>query len=626
MFLATVPGVRPLPLAAAPKIANLARLQAAGVPVPPALALPDAGPPDAAAWAAIDELLRGGPVIVRAALLAEDTADVSAAGLGRSVPNCRDREAVRRALAEISGALADPWLRDYFAGVPAAQVLVQRQVLGPWLAVVADAELRHVELHQRGSDDEPLAAGATPALAGPLGTFPPALRGPVARLCDQVRAALPPAGHGLDLELVADHAGAIWVVQARPLTRPLHPGWPAFAAAARHELGLGADVPLPLPGLWVLDAEHNPAALSPAHAGLVRWLDATRPELGRMRVLAGWLYVPQRRGPRATAGPAELRRALIELRGRHIPAARERLTGQARELARVDGPGLAALLDRALADLVAVLAVHAALPSARPQGPVTAEHPLCLQDRAAHLDVLPAAWDIASPPLADLSPAPAPAPARDDAPLPTDPDVLAVLLGELDDHLFALGLAPVRRVYLQAAVRLGVSARDIFLFPPDDLKDLLCGAGHGLELARRRAEHEQHVGLCPPLQLYDGLPVPGPTGAQLRGLPVGPAAEGPLHARRDLEDLHARPLPAGAVLAIPALTAQAAVVLDALGVRAVCCEHGGALSHAALMARELGLSALIGCRGCTGLPAGTPVRLDPRSGRLLRLDGARLRP
>ena len=92
-----------------------------------------------------------------------------------------------------------------------------------------------------------------------------------------------------------------------------------------------------------------------------------------------------------------------------------------------------------------------------------------------------------------------------------------------------------------------------------------------------------------------------------------------MHARRDLEDLSARPLAPGAVLAIPALTAQAAVVLRALGVRAVCCEHGGAMSHAALMARELGLSALIGCRGCTALPAGTQVRLDPRSGRLLRL-------
>jgi phosphoenolpyruvate-protein kinase (PTS system EI component) len=67
---------------------------------------------------------------------------------------------------------------------------------------------------------------------------------------------------------------------------------------------------------------------------------------------------------------------------------------------------------------------------------------------------------------------------------------------------------------------------------------------------------------------------------------------------------------------LPALTAPAAVVLQRLGVRAVCCEHGGALSHASLMARELGLSALIGCVGCTALAEGTLVQLDTITGRL----------
>jgi len=611
--------VRPLPIAAAPKIATLARLQAAGLPVPAAIALPDAHEPDDEAWAAIDELLKTGPVIVRAALLEEDTADASAAGLGRSVAGCGDRDAVRAALSEITEALADPWLRRYFAGPPAAWVLVQRQVLGPWLAVIAQAELRYAELHLRGDIDEPLAAGDTPALAGPLPLFPPELRAPIAALCDRVTAALPPAAHGLDLELVADHTGAVWVVQARPLTRPLHPGWPGFAAVVRRELGCPEGQALPLPGLWVLDAEHNPAALSPAHAGLVRWLCATHPALARMQVLAGWLYVPRGLGARsASAGPDELQHALTDLRLRHIPAARERLQRIDRALADADGPALAGLIDQACADLVRALEVHAVLPSARPRDWSAAGPQLCLQDRESHLDVLPAAWDIASPPLADLAldlrqTTSCPAPA------PTDRDGLAILLGELDDHLFALGLAPLRRVYLRAATHLGLAARDIFLLPPRLLQRILGGEPHDLDLPSRRREHDLQTDLFPPLQLYDGLPVPSPGGGHLRGLPIGPAAEGPLHPRRDLEDLGARPLPPGAVLAIPALTAQAAVVLRALGVRAVCCEHGGAMSHAALMARELGLSALIGCRGCTTLPPGTLVRLDPRSGRLLRL-------
>jgi len=608
--------VRPLPTAAAPKIATLARLQAAGLPVPAAIALTSTDEPGPGSWAEIDELLTTGPVIVRTALQEEDTADNSSAGLGRSVAGCHDRDAIRAALADIRGALTEPWLRHHFAGPLTAEILIQHQVLGPWLAVVAQAELRYVEVHPLGAIDEPLAAGHSPTLAGPLPMFPPELRAPIDQLCTRVTAALPPAEHGLDLELVADLTGAVWVVQARPLTRALHPGWPAFAAAVRRELTCPEGQPLPLPGLWVLDAEHNPAALSPAHAGLVRWLCATHPALARMQVLAGWLYIPRALVPRsATAGREALHDALTDLRRRHIPAARDRLEQLDRALT-AEAPPLVVLIDQALADLVRVLEVHAVLPSARPLAAIAASQ-LCLQDREAHLDVLPAAWDIASPPLADLAlpidPTPSP------ASTPTDPDALALLIGEQDDHLFALGLAPLRRVYLRCALHLGISPSDIFLLPPARLQSHLRDPSQDLELRARRREHEAQTNLYPPLQLFDGLPVPSPGGGHLRGLPIGPAAEGPLHARRDLEDLLTRPLPPGAVLAIPALTAQAAVVLRALNVRAVCCEHGGAMSHAALMARELGLSALIGCRGCTAIPPGTLVRLDPRGGRLLRL-------
>jgi hypothetical protein len=338
-----------------------------------------------------------------------------------------------------------------------------------------------------------------------------------------------------------------------------------------------------------------------------------------MQVLAGWLYIPGRLAPRpASATADQLRQALADLRTDHIPAARERLRQIDHALLHPDAPALAGLIDRARADLVRVLEVHAALPSARPRQLLTTGPQLCLQDREQHLDVLPAAWDIASPPLADLT-LDLGLTAATPAPDPTDPDQLAILLGELDDHLFALGLAPLRRVYLRAAEHLGLPPQDIFLLPPSLLRRRLLAPDEPLDLARRRREHAHTLALYPPLQMYDGLPVPTPGGGHLRGLPIGPAAEGPLHPRHDLEDLGARPLPPGGVLAIPALTAQAAVVLRALGIRAVCCEHGGALSHAALMARELGLSALIGCRGCTAIPPGTRVRLEPRSGRLLRI-------
>ncbi len=600
----------------APKIATLARLAAAGLPVPAYVALPTTDEPDPAAWLAIDELLRAGQVIVRAALFGEDTAGNSGAGLGSSIAGCRDRGAVRAALAEISAALADPWLASYFGGPPRAQVLVQREITGPWLAVVAQAHLaratlRQVELHRR-THSEPLAAGLSPALAGPLELLPAELRGPIADLCDRTAAALPQATHGLDLELVADLDGQIWVVQARPLTRPLHPGWPAFAAAARRDLDDTAEPDrLPLPGLWTLDAEHNPDPLSPAHAGLIHLLAAGAPRV-RTRVLAGWLYTLDERAEAPTiASTTTLRAALTSLQDRHIPAARAELVAIDHLLAR-EPPDLPPLIDRALEQLRRVLATYATLP-ARPTRLASDTGALCLHGRGDHLDVLPATWDIASPTLRDLSfetseipPVP--------AALPDDPEVLATMLGELDDHLFALGLAPLRRVYLRAATSLALPPADIFLLTPNDLRAALAGASFDLDA--RRSLHAAHASLFPPLQIHEGLPVPAVAGRHLRGISIGPVAEGPLHPRRDLAALLADPPPPGAVLAIPALTAQAAVVLRALGLRAVCCEHGGALSHAALMARELGLSALIGCRGCTQIPPGTHVRLDTRTGHL----------
>lgn len=618
----------PQPLA--PKIAALHDLHLAGLPVPEFVALADPHDQDPDRWSAITKLLERGPVIVRTALFDEDREHTAAAGLGASIPDCGDLAAVRRALASITKSLEDPWLRTHLGPDPRAQVLVQRQISGPWLAVVAQGLTRHVEIHQTDcptprtrhvdphartephvaaaarplsrKTHEPLAAGATPSLAAPLGLLPEPLRRAIAPLCDRVTAALPVTPHGLDLELAADQAGDVWVVQARPLTRPLHPEWPAFAAQA------AADLPT-LTGLWTLDAEHNPAPLSPAHAGLISRLASERPDLVTARVLAGWLYEPTRPRTPPTTTAAE---ALHALQHEHIPAARAWLTDWDRELAAADAETLAALLGRATHQLLKILAIHAALRV--PASPSPSPGLRCLQDREAHLDVLPAAWDIASPPLADLS-----LPTWPQAPVPkTSPPNDATLLHELDDHLFALGLAPLRRLYLRAAALLAISPTDVFLLPPLELQSALRTPDPGLDLATRRAAHRAQAELYPPLQLLNGLPVPVPARTYLQGLAIGRPFTGPLHARRDLEDLLADPIPADAILAIPALTAQAAVALHTLKIRAVCCEHGGAMSHAALMARELDLSALIGCRGCTTLPAGVRVTLDTRTARLRR--------
>lgn len=598
---------------APPKLAVLSRLRAAGLPVPDGLGL---APTDLAAptvRAALSDLLARGPVIVRAALAHEDTADTSGAGLGRSIADCRDLADIDRAAAEISAASRDPWLLHHHRGAaPSYQLLIQHQVPRRWLAVLAaertDLASACLELHD-AADFDALAAGATPAFSGPLALATPPLRAALTSLLEQVSSTLSETP-ALDLEVIVDPASVPWLVQARPLVRPLVPGWPEFLAAAAPGHPRIPD----LPGLWRLDAEHNPAALSPAHAGLIAWLAERGAPL---RVLAGWLYepVPQDTShpvPPARSSPPTPQAALAALRTDHIPAARRFLAELTAELAPADPPALAAGLGRALAHLQGTLACYAAL---RVPAPATdaadRAAPLCLRERAGYLDVLPAAWDIASPALSDMLSGTCPSePASQD--IPDDPALAAVLLRELDDHLFALGLAPLRRVYLAAGARLGL---DPFLLTPLELQRALTG-GPVPDLAARRRAHARDVALAPPLALFDGRPVPLPPRGRLRGLPSGPPHRGPIARRRDLADLLARPPGPEDIVVLPALTAQAAVALQALSVRAVCCEHGGALSHAALMVRELGLSALVGCRGCSDLPDGAWAELDTRLGRL----------
>jgi phosphohistidine swiveling domain-containing protein len=205
--------------------------------------------------------------------------------------------------------------------------------------------------------------------------------------------------------------------------------------------------------------------------------------------------------------------------------------------------------------------------------------------------------------------------------VPDDEAAAATLLGEQDDHLFALGLAPLRAWYLAAGRCLGLPDADAFMLEAPEVVAALEGhaalASLAERIALRRERLRQHAALQPPLRIRDGRPVCFARRARLRGIPLGPSFTGRLAPRSDLAALLADPPGPDAIVVLPSLTAPAAVALQQLGVRAVCCEHGGPLSHAALMVRELGLSALVGCRGCTELPAGRLARLDTRAGRLV---------
>jgi hypothetical protein len=245
--------------------------------------------------------------------------------------------------------------------------------------------------------------------------------------------------------------------------------------------------------------------------------------------------------------------------------------------------------------------------------------PYTLRCRGHHLDVLPVTWDIASPSLSEMDAlanrANAVVPGEEQ--IPIEEARAATLLAQWDDHLFALGLAPLRRVYLRAASLLDLEDDEVFFLGLDELRAALEDKLPDLRatLAARGTRQEELARLRPPPRIEAGRPLPA-AGGRLRGIPIGPSFEGKLAPRRDLAALLADPPGHAEILVLPALTAQAAVALDHLGIRAVCCEFGGAMSHAALMARELGLSALVGCHGCTSLPAGRLARLDTVVGRL----------
>ncbi len=227
------------------------------------------------------------------------------------------------------------------------------------------------------------------------------------------------------------------------------------------------------------------------------------------------------------------------------------------------------------------------------------------------IDVLPTTWDIQSRPLSNwLSAGDLP-----NAPEDPPPEMLATALGELDDHLFALGLAMVTRVYERAAQLLGLRREEVFLLGLTDLSDALQGRDLAPMLLQQKkvyAQTPRHV----PQALFEGTPLALPNQRYLQGMGIGPVASGIVAQRQSLEDVLERPIGPGQVLVLPALTAQAAVVLHRQGILAVCCEYGGWMSHAAIMARELGLSALVGCRGCCSLADGMEVVVDTVRGQL----------
>jgi len=107
-------------------------------------------------------------------------------------------------------------------------------------------------------------------------------------------------------------------------------------------------------------------------------------------------------------------------------------------------------------------------------------------------------------------------------------------------------------------------------------------------------------------------------GRQLKGFGVSPGVfEGPARVIIDVADLPT--VQPGEVLVTPSTGPTFNVVLPLL--RAIVTERGGALSHAAIVAREYGIPAVVGCPGATqAVKTGTRVRVDGGKGEMWILD------
>lgn len=206
----------------------------------------------------------------------------------------------------------------------------------------------------------------------------------------------------------------------------------------------------------------------------------------------------------------------------------------------------------------------------------------------------------------------------------------------------------LRRAMLEAGRRLLragrlVETEHVFELAPDELVALVRGTGgpSAAELARRAARRARLRELDPPATLGPAEPTPPPevlpeplpqlvrmvlvaleqldmsghAGRDpLVGAGVGSATyRGRVRRAANADEAMDRMEP-GDVLVVRATSPAFNTVLSIAG--AVVTANGGPLSHAAVLARELGIPAVVGAPGALDLPDGVEVEVDPLRGRV----------
>lgn len=362
------------------------------------------------------------------------------------------------------------------------------------------------------------------------------------------------------------------------------------------------------------------------HEVVVEWVLQAQERLGWDARRALDLVVPAGRGAAFDIG-------MLVAAAADVPALRAKLDAGATptlgEIAAHPGPAAA---------LATILGRHGDMGLALDIGLPT------LRERPEHLaGALTAAWAtraVGEPARrADESAVPA------DLVAALDRARIAYPVRDVGGDLLIRCLGTLRRVALAAGEQLGLATADdaLLLTAPELVAALHRGRGEDALVEERRTAYRKAGREEPPLVLgippgpppdMSGLPRPAAramqrlavfsqlmngaeprTSAASRGLPGVPAASGTytgtvrvaldVEAALDIDDAE--------VLVCPVTGPAWNIAMMRAG--ALVCETGGELSHAAITARELGIPAVVGCRGATAaLRTGDRVLVDGAAG------------
>jgi phosphohistidine swiveling domain-containing protein len=508
-----------------------------------------------------------GHVIVRSSATIEDGVGGAAAGVFESI----------RDPADVWAAVRSVWLA---ALAPLAVAYARRRAVGVHVGVIVQAiaagELVTIYTRPPGSPtSNEMLVQRGEALT----------REPRSALALAVEAAIG-ATSGADVELVGDA-----IVQARPIIHPTK-----RARVAPPELVLA---PLRDGRVWTWDVAHNPDPLSPAQAGLVELVERARLGAYELRVCGGYLYST----PRAGFTPP----IVTNVRAQAAAITAKLDVALAGDVAAIDRYiACYAIWANELAPLVAAArsSTHAHRASAVE---VTlsraARGELTFDDVLARLGDLAPAWDVAVPSFGETPQivADAIANARAIETADDSDDAFVADLAERDDVYFARMQQLVRRALLERG-------DDYFWLPLDDTEAQIDPIDARRRAAAARAANARAARWDMPF-VVGGEPVK--PGRALHGVGGGPRVTGRAVRFATLGGaMFARP---GDVVIVRAVTPALAMFVGACA--AIISETGGLLDHGAALARELGITYVVGCHDAWHtIDDGTIVTVDGDAG------------